>query len=304
MAEGRARTVLELARLAWRALGDPASVARRAELESFVLDRVVRRPTVFEDGRGLRYVLHPGENARAYLDADGNYEVAETRFCERIVREGWTVFDVGANIGVYTLLFTKLVGEHGQVHAFEPERENLRRLRANLALNDVDTVRVVAAAAAAESGTGTLHLFPPELGAWHSLGRPTLPDPFVHGRTVEPIGAVQVSTVTLDDYCAGSGVERVDLLKLDVEGAEVDVLRGAERLLADGRAGTILFEVSLPQSAALRHAPGDAFDLLAAAGYESFVIADDGRLGPKVDRAEARYGNYVATRDPAALEVG
>jgi FkbM family methyltransferase len=296
--------VLELARRSWRALGDPTSVARRADLESFVLDHVLRRPIVFEDGRGLRYVLHPDENARAYLEHDGNYEVAETRFCERILCEGWTVFDVGAHIGLYTLLFAQRVGKEGHVHAFEPEPENFGRLRANLALNNIETVRLVRAAAAAESGTATLHVFRPGLGAWHSLGRPTLPDPFVHGQTVEPTAEMQVPTVTLDEYCAHSGVERIDLLKLDVEGAEVDVLRGAEELLGDGRIGTILFEVSLPQSAALRHAPGDVFELLAAVGYESFDIADDGALGPKVELAEARYGNYAATRDPAALEVG
>jgi FkbM family methyltransferase len=304
VADGRVRTVLELARRSWRALGDPTSVTRRAELESFVLDHVVRRPIVFEDGRGLRYVLHPDENARAYLEHDGNYEVAETRFCERVVRAGWTVFDVGAHIGIYTLLLAQLVGEEGRVHAFEPEPENLGRLRANLALNDVATVWLVPAAAAAESGTATLHVFPPGFGACHSLGRPTVSHPFVPGQTVEPIATIEVPTVTLDEYCAERGVERIDLLKLDVEGAEVDVLRGAEQLLGDGRIGTILFEVSLPQSAALSHAPSEVFERLASLGYECFAIAADGALGRKVELAEARYGNYAATRDPTALEIG
>jgi hypothetical protein len=96
----RLRRTLALAKRAWTAYGSPADPAARAELEAYVLDHVLRRPIVFEDRRGLRYVLRPGENARVYLEHDGNYEVAETRFCERYLRPGMTAVDVGAHLGV------------------------------------------------------------------------------------------------------------------------------------------------------------------------------------------------------------
>src|SRR5215210_7228240 len=106
----------------------------RARVETLLLERVLKRPFVFEDARGLRYVLYPGENARAYLDNRGNYEVAETLFCESVLRPGDVAVDIGANIGLYTLLFSRLVGEEGRVYAFEPAAENARRLRVNLLL--------------------------------------------------------------------------------------------------------------------------------------------------------------------------
>ena len=266
----------------------------RSRIEALLLERVLRRPFVFEDARGLRYVLYPGENARAYLDNRGNYEVAETRFCESVLRPGDTAIDVGANIGLYTLLFSKLVGGSGRVHAFEPAPANARRLRVNLLLNEADNVTVEDAAVYSRGGTVTLNLFPEHLGPWHTLGRPELPDPFEPGRTLAPTASVDVPATTLDDYAERTGIERVALLKIDVEGAEPDVLEGAARLLAERRVGTILFEVSLPQSASLGHEPTEPFAQLAAAGYTSRRIEPDGSLGPPVERADERYANYAA----------
>ena len=299
----RVRTTLGVARRTWRFLGAPDG-ERRAELESFLLDRLVRRPIVFEDDRGLRYVLEPGENAGAFLRAGGNYEVAETRFCERVVRPGTTAFDVGAHIGLYSLLLARLVGTEGRVHAFEPEPRNHERLIANLALNGADNVVARRAAAYSRTSRVELNVFGAGLGAWHSLGRPRLPDPFAPGRTVEPVGAIEVEAVALDDYCAEAGVRRIDFLKVDVEGAERDVLEGARGLLAEGGVGVILFEASLPQTEALGHGPAEVFELLAEHGFRSFALDDAGRPAREVGEATERYGNYVAARDPADLGRG
>jgi FkbM family methyltransferase len=299
----RARTTLGVARRTWRFLGAPDG-APRAELESFLLDRLVRRPIVFEDGRGLRYVLEPGENAGAFLRAGGNYEVAETRFCEQVVRPGATAFDVGAHIGLYTLLLARLVGPEGRVHAFEPEPRNHGRLLANLALNGADNVSARQAAVYARTSGVELNVFGAGFGAWHSLGRPRLPDPFAPGRTVEPVETIEVEAVALDDYCAEAGVERIDFLKVDVEGAERDVLEGARGLLAAGGVGVILFEASLPQTEALGHGPAEVFELLAGHGYRSFALDEAGRPAHEVSAATERYGNYVAAREPADLGRG
>ena len=101
----RLRTWWTLARLTWASLGDGGDRTHAPALTAILLEDVLRRPILYEDGRGLSYLLYPGENAEVYLQHDGNYEVAETRFCEREVRRGAVVFDVGANVGLYTLLF-------------------------------------------------------------------------------------------------------------------------------------------------------------------------------------------------------
>jgi FkbM family methyltransferase len=266
----------------------------RARIETLLLERVLRRPFVFEDSRGLRYVLYPGENAAAYLDNRGNYEIAETRLCERLLQPGDVAVDVGANIGLYTLLFSQLVGAEGRVHAFEPAPANARRLRVNLLLNDTENVEAHQAAVFSRAGTQALNLFDPRLGAWHSLGRPELPDPFEGGKLLTPTDTVEVDAVTLDGYAETAGLERIALLKIDVEGAEPDVISGAAGLLRRRAVDAIIFEVSLPQAESLGHDPSEPFAQLEALGYRSRRIEPDGRPGDPVSRADDRYANYVA----------
>lgn len=295
--DSRLLAVARLAHFAWRHLRQPDDPSRRAELESFLLERIVRRPLLYEDARGLRYILRPGENAGVYLAHQGNYEVAETRFCERFLQRGEVAFDVGANIGLYTLLFSLLVGPEGEVHAFEPEPDNFARLRLHLRLNGAANVHATRAAVFSDVGPVALNVFTTGLNAWHSLGRPRLPDPFRRGAIAEPAGAIDVEATSLDSYCSEHGINRIDFLKIDVEGAELDVLRGGRGLLADGRVGLILFEVSLPQVEGMGHEPGEIFAELAALGYRSYRLDDDGGPAGEATVADARYENYVASRD-------
>ncbi|MGN6799132.1 MAG: FkbM family methyltransferase [Gaiellaceae bacterium] len=269
-------------------------MTRRARLDTFLLDRVIRRPIVFTDDHGLRYVLYPGENAGVYIGSGGNYEVSEVRFCEQHLQPGGTLLDVGGNIGLYALLGAKLVGPAGRVHTFEPEQQNAARLRANVALNGFTNVEIFEAAVYSRPGNVSLNVFDSRFNAWHSLGRPELPDPEHSGRTVQPRETRDVPAVTLDEHCAAHALTGVDLLKIDVEGAEVDVLQGAERLLSERAVHAVMFEISLPQVEALGHASDEAFALLRAAGYECFRLRADGRLGPPVESASERYANYVA----------
>lgn len=296
------RNALPRLRAAWRGARSVAA-SPRVELRRLLWERALRLPVVWEDSRGLCYVLYPGENAGVYVSNDGNYEVRETRFCERILQPEMTVFDVGANIGLYTLLFARHVGAGGAVHAFEPDSENLRRLRTNLALNEIENVCVVPAAVYSRHGTVTLHVFPTSLNAWHSLGRPTLPDPFLPGRTTAPIEERFVEATTLDAYCDAHDVDRIDLLKIDVEGAELDVLRGGAALLDAQRVGVLLFEVSVPQVRSLGHSADAVFGVLESHGYSSYELDADAR--PTARHPEPReYANYVAAADLKLLGVG
>jgi FkbM family methyltransferase len=267
---------------------------RRASAETFLLDRVIRRPIVYTDDLGLRYVLYPNENAGIYISHGGNYEIDEVRFCEGLLEPGQTVLDVGGNIGLYALLAARLVGPTGRVHTFEPEVQNAGRLRTNLALNGFDNVEVFESAVYSEQGFVALNVFESRYNSWHSLGRPNLPDPDHAARTIEPTQTRDVPAVTLDAHCEELGISRVDLLKIDVEGAEVDVLLGAERILGERAVGALLFEVSLPQIEALGHAADEPFEILAAAGYECFSLGANGSIREPATIATAHYANYVA----------
>jgi FkbM family methyltransferase len=272
----------------------------RAILEALVLDQVLGRPIVYEDSRRLRYVLYPHENALAYLNNEGNYEVGETLLCERLVGDGMTVFDVGANIGIYSLLLARLVGHEGTVHAFEPEPRNFDRLMTNLTLNGAANVVANRLAVYSESGEVTLNLFDPSLGSWHSLGTPKLADPDHPRRTVEPRESIAVEAVSLDDYARSREIVHVDFLKIDVEGAEPAVLEGAADLFERQAVGLVQFEISIPQSQALGHDGSGIFEFLRRRRFVCRRILPDGSLGATAVGANDPYGNYLAVPEEAA----
>jgi FkbM family methyltransferase len=147
----------------------------------------------------------------------GTYERHMQRlFCEHI-RPGAIVYDVGANAGFFTLLASKLTGDSGRVYAFEPLPRNLDFLERHIRLNEITNVHVEAIAIAATSGEAHFRI------AQHaSMG----------GLAEE--GDLRVVTASLDDLIASGRATRPDFIKMDIEGAESDALRGAKELLAGG----------------------------------------------------------------------
>jgi FkbM family methyltransferase len=130
-----------------------------------------------------------------------------------------TVYDLGAHVGFYTLLFSRLVGPAGVVHAFEPVPRNISYLMRHLRLNRATNVRVQELAVTRQTGTVAF-----DSSSGVSTGR------------VVPSAASKMSrvpAVSLDDFIYARGHESPDLIKMDVEGGESDVLAGMSRLLAE-----------------------------------------------------------------------
>lgn len=167
---------------------------------------MLRFPILSGPLRGVRWRLDGGGKVLRVLS--GTYEPEQTRRALELVRRGATVFDVGAHIGYYTLLFSRLAGPGGRVVAFEPSPRNLPVLRWHVARNGCANVRVEAAAVSAETGSAR---FTADTGSGT-------------GRLAES-GTVEVRTIRLDDYVDAGG-PMPDVLKIDVEGAELDVLLG------------------------------------------------------------------------------
>jgi FkbM family methyltransferase len=271
-------------------LGDRLGRRASARGKTFLVRRVLAEPVVFTDRFDLRYLLFPSDAVYESFLNDGYYERAEQTFCAGYVDPGMTVFDIGASHGYYTLLFAKLAGpEH--VHAFEPEERNFARLRMNLELNGFESVHASRLAVVDEPRDVDLNVFPPELYGWHTLGTPSME---VDGRPAVPVAQQRVRGMTLDDYCSEHGVERIDLLKLDVEGAELEVLRGAGRLLREGKIACILFEVSEAMVEGMSHDPAEIFDLVRDAGLTVHELAADGTLRRAPARPTMHFQNFVA----------
>ncbi len=136
-------------------------------------------------------------------------------------RPGWTVLDVGAHQGLFTVRAAALVGPKGRVVSIEAFPRNAERLRGNIARNGLKNAVVIGAAAAEKEGEAELHLTD-----FVSGGQSLVFD----GESYT--GTITVPLKTADGILAELGVERVDLVKIDVEGAAHRVLDGAARLLA------------------------------------------------------------------------
>ncbi len=181
---------------------------------------------------------------------------------EAVLRPGDTCYDVGANIGVYTLWAAGLVGPSGQVHAFEPVPPTMAVLREMVLRNGLGQVVPVASAIGATVGQTGLRSYQGASGRAHAVADPSHAD---HLARLD----------TLDAYVARH--RPPDLVKIDVEGAEIDVLRGAVGLLA-AHAPALLLEM-LP-SHLVRHGGGQGLEefvgRLLDAGYMLFNLTPRG----------------------------
>jgi FkbM family methyltransferase len=182
----------------------------------------------------------------------GNYEADKQRLLQKLLREGDCFLDIGANVGFHTLLAAALVGRSGRVVAFEPLPQNLAFLRRHLLLNRIRNVTAYEAAVSDAPGMVT---FNESCGP--SMGR------------IDSIGSLTVQAVTLDDLWHGGEFPPPRAVKIDVEGAEDAVLRGAAKLLAAARPVVVL-------SGHGWSAQQNCTDLLSRLGYRP-VLTRDGR---------------------------
>lgn len=146
----------------------------------------------------------------------GTYELQKRRVFENAVHSGSVVFDIGAHVGFYTLLASELVGDAGRVVAFEPAQQNLLSLKRHLSLNDTVNVTVIEAAVSDKCGKISFD----QGGGNNSFT----------GHISES-GRSQTKSVALDELVNKGQLPAPDYIKIDVEGAEMRVLSGAESVL-------------------------------------------------------------------------
>lgn len=146
----------------------------------------------------------------------GSYEYDKQIMFEQAIIEGIIVFDLGANVGFYTLLASTLVGSQGKVFAFEPMPTNVDYLKQHLRLNRISNVSVIEAAV---SDTTDIAYF--EVNCSRSEGK------------LSPQGTLEIRTVTLDDLIAKGDIPTPHYIKIDVEGAEMKVLLGAKSMIVN-----------------------------------------------------------------------
>jgi FkbM family methyltransferase len=178
-------------------------------------------------GNGLR--IDPGGRRAGYVL--GTSDPEEQEWLARHLRPGDVLYDLGANVGFFTLLGARLVGDTGKVFAFEPLKENFAQLEKNVSLNRFEQVVPVRAAVAATEGSARFG------------GSSSRTDNTRILRVGEPAyAAEEVPVVALDAWRRRTASEPPTTIKMDVEGAEIDALEGARETIAEFKP-TLLVEV-------------------------------------------------------------
>lgn len=239
--------------------------------------RAPHRWTVISVGAGRGLEFDPGDSNPGYAIGDNELPV-QTAVWENL-DEGGVLFDVGANVGFFSVIGARRVGSRGAVCALEPVPANATLIRQNAARNGLGNVTVIEAAATNRSGRGELNV------ARHAGGSALT--------TVEPpadaCGRIAIDLVTIDELVFDRGIRAPTLVKIDVEGAEREVLAGMERTMR-AYAPTIVLELDDEASARLDRKEAHCLQLLRSLGY---VVRE---LPPSYPGIEWHVRHYLAVK--------
>lgn len=183
-------------------------VSSSRKIADYVLKNAISEDRILEI-QGLKIKLG---NATRYLALVGDYEPAVTNLLKKEVTQGMHVFDLGANIGWFTLVFSRLVGDTGHVYAFEPDPYYFDILKENIELNKLKNVSIFQLAASNKVGVSKFNL-----NKWfgtYVLESNTITD-----------NQLEVKTITLDEFCKTNNV-KADFIKMDIEGSEPKAFEG------------------------------------------------------------------------------
>jgi FkbM family methyltransferase len=223
-----------------------------------------------------------------FLAVDDFVSDAEFAFFSSLDFQNGDIVDVGANMGVTSILFAQLAPQ-ARVFAIEPNRHTHLTLLGNIELNDVRNIH--AHQLAISDRTGTIAF------SSHPVSRGTASIATEVGPYTETL-----STNTLDDFVAARGIKRISLLKIDVEGFETLVLRGAKHCLRGIRPRVIYFEVYPSGARNAGFNPEEPAQILSDAGYRLQRLSRSGGLvdASPSDIGGIVYENWIATDRPGA----
>ncbi|MGH7900112.1 MAG: FkbM family methyltransferase [Thermodesulfobacteriota bacterium] len=173
---------------------------------------------IYSDEMGLNLISRLWQKSRSY-------EEGELKFVQRFVKPGMICFDIGANQGFYTVLLSRQVSLQGKVFAFEPVTSEFRKLKRNIQINRCSSVTVLERmGVSSHEGVADMFVCLDGHGSRSSMRQP--PEE-VKARTK----VQKVSMTTLDSYVRKNNISRIDFIKIDVEGSEIDVLGGGQNVL-------------------------------------------------------------------------
>ena len=240
--------------------------------------RLLRSPIAVDWLDGLRLTLYPGNEICRSIFVTGRYEPNEFSGLSRVLKPGMTFVDVGANLGLYTLYAARRVSDNGRVIAIEPSSREMQALRKNMELNSLDNICPLHMAVSDHAGEVELLVASARHAGHNTLG--------AFGHDTQLANREKVTIARLDEALESASVGRVDVIKMDIEGAELAALRGAAGTLERDHP-TILLELS-DRALNLQNATSaDVLALLEGSGYETYMF--DGTSGFPVPLQRRNY---------------
>ena len=186
------------------------------------------------------------------------FELNEIGFIKKYLKNGDTFFDIGANIGLYTLHASKIIGNNGKVFAFEPTLGTFERLKQNIHLNELSNVKYYNIGLSNQKTILDLYVSNDGHDAWNS---------FALTDFLKESDTIKVEVDTIDTFIIENKIGKIDLIKLDVEGWEKYVLQGASELLSRDDSPVMMVEFTETNAFAAGYYLGEVYDFIEDFGY-------------------------------------
>lgn len=206
----------------------------------------------------------------------GEFEVDIINFLKSLLNECSIFFDIGANIGIYSLLASKHIRNGGKVYSFEPSDWAYERLMENLKLNDSKNVEVLKLAATNSSGLKRFYVC--EDDAYNSLNSFPMKD-------VQKV--IEINSIRIDEYCSNHNVKKIDILKVDAEGADYLVLKGAENILRSDTPPIIICEFNRNILKGMAFSQDEFVGFMRELSYNFFMIKGNNLIEVDINNTDA-----------------
>ena len=225
---------------------------------------------------GGKIYLNLKESVMMMDRALGVYEYWKTKLFLNVIKEGMTIIDIGVNKGYFSLLFAKLMNDKGKVLSFEPEPNNCFWFRKSIQANGYSCIKLFQYALSDREGS--VNLYRGKKSGWGSL--------FLSSYTEEK--TITAKTRKLDNVLKDEGMNKVDIIKIDVQGADLLVLKGAERTLKRQNIKLVM-DVDIKSLTERKQ----LFDFLESRGFKIFGIGKE--LTP-IEKIDARTKDIYAMK--------
>ena len=218
-------------------------------------------PILQGPAKGMKWIVGSGVHGM-WL---GSYEADKQKLMTELSLEGTTVLDIGANVGFFSIFLSRLVGATGNVISFEPLPRNIEFIYQHIQLNKIDNIEIISAAVS------------DKIGKMKFANSPLYAQGYLTDK-----GNVEVNVITLDSL--HNFINPVSLVKIDVEGAEIDVLRGGEKFFLENRPIILLATHGEKQA-------NDCEEILEKYNY-SMELIDKDLYGFECDEWLAKPNNF------------